>query len=239
MLAAWAETPATTLKFASPQPFCAADPLAWRSAIASHPTTARTAASHPRLIVRALLVVWAVLGFAIITSLTAAHTYALPKPTRQNAQLASAVAGLREPSESGWLAVHALVSHCKCSQRILAHLLQRAAIRGVHEHVVWIGSQPEREAELARAGFRVHTVSPLALKRDFGAVAVPLFIVAARGGELHYVGGYTTHAQGADIRDVAILGQVRASRALEDLPIFGCAVSRSLQKLLDPFALKY
>ena len=189
--------------------------------------------------VRALLVVWAVFGFAIITSLTATHTYALPKPTRQNAQLERAVAALRDPSDSGWLAVHALVSYCKCSQRILAHLLSRAAIRDVHEHVLWIGAKPEREAELSRAGFRVHSVSPSALKRDFGAVAVPLFIVASNGGQLRYVGGYTTHLQGPDIRDVAILQDVRAQRERSDLPIFCCAVSRSLQRLIDPFALKY
>jgi hypothetical protein len=131
-----------------------------------------------------------------------------------------------------------LYSQCRCSQRIAAHLLARAAISGVQEHVLWVGPRVESKVELERAGYAVHNVSALALKRDFGAVAVPLLLVADARDRLRYVGGYAS-SQTAVIRDRTVLQSLMQRRASSELPVFGCAVSRSLQKLLDPFALKY
>jgi hypothetical protein len=204
------------------------------SPVSPHVTFSR----HP-LLARLALVCWALITFAISASLAAAHWVALPKPERHDPQLARAVAGLRDPAGAGWLSVHALYSHCRCSERILTHLLKRAAVSGVQEHVLWIGPSPERESELQTAGFAVHTITPQQLKRDFAAVAVPLLIVADARDRLRYSGGYTTRSQGADIRDQAILQNLMWTGAQTELPVFGCAVSRSLQKLLDPFALKY
>lgn len=190
-----------------------------------------------RLLVRAGLFAWALLAFAITASLATAH-YALPQPPRRNPQLARAVAELRDPTGPDWLSVHALYSQCRCSQRIAAHLLARAAISGVQEHVLWVGPRVESKVELERAGYAVHNVSALALKRDFGAVAVPLLLVADARDRLRYVGGYAS-SQTAVIRDRTVLQSLMQRRASSELPVFGCAVSRSLQKLLDPFALKY
>jgi hypothetical protein len=206
---------------------------------ASLPVSTHVQSRRRELLVRIGLTCWAALVFAISASLAAAHWSTLPHPERQNPQLTRGVAALRNPAGDGWLAVHALYSHCRCSQRIVAHLLARAAVSGVQEHLLWVGPDAERKAELHKAGFVVHSTSALALKRDFGVVAVPLLIVADARDRVHYVGGYTTHAQGADIRDQAILENLLHERAQSALPIFGCAVSRSLQKILDPFGLKY
>ena len=43
----------------------------------------------------------------------------------------------------------------------------------------------------------------------------------------------------ADIRDLALIDEVRRSGGARELPLFGCAVSRKIQKLLDPFRLKF
>lgn len=180
--------------------------------------------------------IWGLAAFLVCGSLGGAHA-ALPGPDREHVQLERAVSTLRDPAGADWLIVHALYSHCRCSQRILARLLDRAAMSGVQEHVLWIGPQPERRAELRAKGFHVHTLSAAQLQRDFGAVAVPLLLVTDGRDRVHYAGGYGK--AGGEIRDREIVQAALRNEAQTELPIFGCATARSLQKLLDPFGLKY
>jgi hypothetical protein len=179
--------------------------------------------------------VWALAAFLVCGSLAGAHA-ALPKP-QEYAKLERSVAALRDPAGPSWLSVHALYSHCRCSERILAQLLDRAATSGIQEHVLWVGPSSEREAALYTKGFRVHTVSPLQLQRDFGAVAVPLLVVTDGHDRVHYAGGYGKSS--GEVRDREILETALRNERQAELPIVGCAVSRSLQKLVDPFGLKY
>lgn len=153
--------------------------------------------------------------------------------------MAHAVSAMRRPNSAPWLVVHALYADCRCSQRIVEHLLKRRALHDAAEHVLLVGVQPELEKSLNRAGFQTQVITPLELKSRFGAVAAPLLIVAGPDDRLRYVGGYTTHKQGPDIRDLDIIRGLMQDQPRAELPLFGCAVSRSLQRLLDPFSLKY
>ena len=81
-------------------------------------------------------------------------------------------------------------------------------------------------------------IEPPELAARYGLEAAPVFVVADPEGELRYVGGYTTRKQGLDNRDLAIITELRAGHDQRELPLFGCAVSRSLQQLLDPLGLR-
>jgi hypothetical protein len=185
--------------------------------------------------------VWAALSFVAATSLTAAHLYALPKPSRTDLTLVHALNALRAEGDTGLFAVHVLYARCRCSARILEHLAAEPRPAGVTEKILLVGSNPELEAELlALAARRIQVVetSAIELRDRYHVQAAPLFLVLGRDGELRYNGGYTRRKQGAVFEDAAILRQLAADEGVMELPLFGCAVSRDLQRLLDPFALR-
>lgn len=192
-----------------------------------------------RALPKLALSIWAALSLLISTSLAGGHWYSLPKPERAAPQLSQALARLRAPGERGWFDVHALYTHCRCSERIVRHLLERRPLGALHEHVLLIGPQSDQADPLRALGYRVHSVSALQLKQTFGISAVPLLMIADPRGRLHYAGGYTARKQGPEILDRSIIRDTLNARQPVELPVFGCAVSRELQKLLDPLALKY
>jgi hypothetical protein len=66
-----------------------------------------------------------------------------------------------------------------------------------------------------------------------------MFAVMDPSGGLRYLGGYTERKQGLMIEDVTIVERLRSERPVVELPLFGCAVSRSLQAMLDPLGIRY
>ena len=58
-------------------------------------------------------------------------------------------------------------------------------------------------------------------------------------GVVRYAGGYTARKQGLELRDRQILGDLMASGTTPLLPLYGCAVSKRLQAILDPIGIKY
>jgi len=184
---------------------------------------------------------WAIVLFVTATSLMAAHLYALPKPADDDALLASSLNGLRSKTERGWLAVHVLYAECRCSRRILSHLAIDARPRGVSEKLLLVGANPELEPELSRIsgrGFEIIRTTSTELRERFHVQAVPLLLVLGPDGVVRYSGGYTERKQGLDVRDRQIIVGLIENRPAPELPVFGCAVSKELQRLLDPLALK-
>jgi len=173
-------------------------------------------------------------------TLMVGHWAALPQPQADDVRLEAAVTTLqRGAGPHRWVALHVVYGKCRCSERILEHLFARSALPDVSETILFVGSSPEYEQEAKRHGYSVLTTKPAELARHYGIAAAPLLVVANSAGRIEYVGGYTDRKQGPDVRDVAIIRGLEHGARATRLPVFGCAVSRSLQKLLDPLGLKY
>jgi hypothetical protein len=210
-----------------------------RSDGAASGQTGTPATGGRRRLLRRVFWVWAVGVFVLAGSLALAHDYALPKPLRDEQGVRAAVAQSRRADEQGrWLALHVLYSRCRCSERTLAHLFARGPRTDVSERIVLVGAHASFEQQARAAGFVVEVIAPEQLQTRYQVEAAPLFIVADPEGSLRYVGGYTERKQSLAQRDVVILDALRQGGFARELPLFGCAVSRRLQALFDPFGLK-
>jgi hypothetical protein len=195
---------------------------------------------RPRLrLHHVLLAIWAVLAFVVTASLASAHLFTLPRPKSTEA-VGRALAAERAPSERGhWSATHVMYLECNCSKRILDHLLRRRKLQDVGETVLMVGSDAALSEKLVHAGFSVVSTTAEMLAARYQIVSAPLLIVSDPQDEVRYLGGYTEQQQGLDLRDSAIIASLRAGGREIELPLLGCTTSASLQKILDPFGLKY
>jgi hypothetical protein len=181
--------------------------------------------SCARLAVAAWFGAMLLLGAALL----AKHVVALPAPEKDD-RLARSVSALRVPDARGkWLAVHVLYAECRCSQRIVAHLLSTARPTGWDETVLWVGTATPEPA--LSQHYHVKRVTSAELSR-LGIEAAPLLVVVDAQDRVRYAGGYTTRKQGPVIDDLRILDAAQHSARLESLPVFGCAVSERLKREL-------
>lgn len=188
----------------------------------------------------ALFAVWVPALFLVVANLAAAHWYSLPEPDRHGSALRGALSALRkELRADGWSATHVLYGFCPCSRRVVEHLVARGADRALTESVLLVGDKPSLRAMLGARGFAVQVIDPPQLKSRWGIEAAPLLIVASPQGAIRYLGGYSDRKQGPVIRDGEIIARVMRGGPESALPLFGCAVSRTLQAALDPLGLKY
>jgi hypothetical protein len=166
------------------------------------------------------------------------HVIALPRPSAQDEVLARSMASLRGAPDAGrWMAVHVLYGECRCSQRIVDHLLSAERPADLTEKVLLVGGDDALRARLAARRFDVVPVSAEDLGARYHVSGVPLLVVVAPDGTIRYSGGYTTSKQGPDPRDVEIVADARADRTTTALPVFGCAVSQSLRAALNPLGV--
>lgn len=183
---------------------------------------------------------WAFTAFLVTGSLASAHLYTLPSPPKVKPELVQALAAHRLPADRGRFAVsHVLYAACRCSQRIVDHLATRRARKDVSESVLLVGEDQPLIARLSGAGFRVDVLTPRNLRERFAIQSAPLLIIAQPDDRIAYLGGYTDHKQSLPIRDGELIDKLLRGAAAPELPLFGCATSRALQRMLDPFALKY
>jgi len=197
----------------------------------------RFTAEARRWIARIGFWAWAALVMFAGASLTAAHSYGLPKPPAS--ALEATVQLLREPGDTGWLVIHVLYGKCPCSQRIRTHLIDRKRTPDAAETVLIIDGDESMAAPLRDAGFAVRTLTAAELRDRYHIEAAPLLVVASPSGELRYRGGYTARPSSTEVHDVEIIRDARSASPPESLPLFGCAVSRELQRALDPLGIKY
>jgi hypothetical protein len=184
--------------------------------------------------------VWVPLLVAVGASLMVSHLYALPRPATGDTKVAEALNSLRKPNEqNSWLAVHVLYAECRCSQRIVKHLASRKPLAGVSEKLLLVGENSEYLNSAIASGFDARAIRPRELESTYHLTAAPLLVVLDPAGNVRYLGGYTERKQGPDIRDVAVIQNLMRGERAAELPLFGCAVSKKLQAMLDPFGLKY
>jgi hypothetical protein len=179
----------------------------------------------------------------VAISLMARHELRLPTPTADDPALGQAMNELSSRSEgiatvsSDWSVLHVLYAQCRCSQRLVQHLVEHKRPSGVRERVLLVGNGEEYSAKLKHAGFTVIAATPAELKERYNVEAAPLLVIADPTGRVRYSGGYTREKQGADVRDVAIIDELRSGGAPVELPTLGCAVSDELRKLVNPLRL--
>lgn len=143
-------------------------------------------------------------------------------------------------TSSSWSLTHVLGPGCKCSQRVYQYLLERGPQSSVEEVVVLLGEMKGEEKRLQERGFQVQPREARELASE-KAVGVPFLLITSPAGDAVYAGGYSHQTLRADspVRDLEILDSLRGGKTPQEFPIFGCAVSRRIQSLIDPLSLKY
>jgi hypothetical protein len=189
---------------------------------------------------RVAIVVWAGLSLIVGATLMVGHWSTLPTPAADDSELRAALASLRPSSaDASWLAVHVLYSKCRCSQRVIDHLVTTDRPADLDETVLLAGADEGLERRVRDAGFHVVVVEPRELATRFHVESAPLFVVLDSHDAVRYAGGYTDRRQGYAVLDLDILNALRQGRPASRLPLFGCGVTKELQQLLDPLGVKY
>ncbi|MGC4079504.1 MAG: hypothetical protein QM702_21180 [Rubrivivax sp.] len=180
-----------------------------------------------RTVARTLVVAWFVAMTAISAVLLGRHLLAFPQPADDAGQLRTLASDTRVMS-----VVHVLYAQCRCSQRIVDHLVTSERPHGVVETVLLVGDDDGAAARLVAHGFRVVTTTVDELGSRWRVTAVPLLVVIAPGGRVRYVGGYAARKQGPDPQDLAIIAIARGEGRLSSLPVYGCAVAGEVAERL-------
>jgi hypothetical protein len=189
--------------------------------------------------VQGVLAVWACLMIVIGASLMVSHWVPLPMPAVDDAAWSANLTNFCTDQASGrWAVLHFLYAECPCSRRVLEHVIEQPPRDGVTEWIVLIGSDVELAARAEKQGYKVDCVSPEELKSKYGVEAAPLLVVSDPDGKPRYAGGYTSRKQGPNFQDRQILADLMAGHKVPALPLYGCAVSRRLQGIVDPLGLK-
>jgi hypothetical protein len=188
---------------------------------------------------RALVWLWVPVTLIPVSTLMAGHLLTLPTPASE-AQLterlqAEAALGSRPGTH---YVLHVLAEKCRCSQRVIEHLLARGPEPSFTEKVLLISRDNGAGEQFLAQGFGFERLTSEELRARYGIKGAPLMLVLGVGGRLEYSGGYSRRKQGA-LEDVPILRTIAAGGHSQALPLFGCAVSRDLQRELDPLELTY
>lgn len=170
--------------------------------------------------------------------LLAGHVFAMPTPPPDAPALGSGLEGARPPGQKGWFALHVIYGECGCSRRIVEHLVARRPRADVGERIALVGNDPTLRAALTAAGYEVEGLEMDQLQERYGISAVPTLAVLGPDDTVRYVGGYTRRKRGPAIADDEILDGLLAGDQPEQLPVFGCAISRELRNATDPLGLR-
>lgn len=184
------------------------------------------------------VVVWLIGGTALGGILLIRHLVALPTPEPTDTVLRDALRlGL---PDAGWRAFHFMYRSCPCSRRTIDHLVKSPRPDGIRELVVVVdddGAPGPEDDRLRKAGFAVAVITPDTLRTRYHLEAAPVLVVMSPDDSVVYVGGYNRHKQSAAYEDLAIVADLRASHASQPLPVFGCATSARLSRVMDPLNL--
>jgi hypothetical protein len=197
----------------------------------------RKSSDFLQTLVRLVFGVWVVAMTGLGALLLSKHAIALPAPAKEDPALEAAVQGLPETGTGSWSVLHVLYAKCRCSERIVDHLVSSTRPSHVHERVLLVADDGAFGERLRAAGFTVVPATADELRDRYNVEAAPLFVVSAPDGALRYAGGYTREKQGADIRDLAIIDELLSDGVPDALPTVGCAVSEELRAVLNPLGI--
>ena len=136
-------------------------------------------------------------------------------------------APLRSEVKTSWLdrrnanrqtIYHFVAADCRCSERLMLHLLDRKPREDAQETIVYFGGRRPIHQDLEAAGYELRfETSPAAS----GIEAAPWLLVRDSGGNVSYSGGY----ERAPYWESRILFQVEHRILRASLPATGCATS--------------
>jgi hypothetical protein len=196
-----------------------------------------------KLLIYSGLAIWGAGCLVIGIYLLASHLLTLPAPAAADPVLHRGITAHRRPHQRDrWLALHVVYDECKCSQRVLDHLLAVARPTDVAERVILVTEHREASAAWISAipahGFELDVVSPEQLVSEYNVEAAPLLVIVDPADTVRYVGGYTPRKQADDVRDLTVIAAVQRGETVEPLPTFGCAIGRALNERLDPLGIR-
>jgi hypothetical protein len=186
---------------------------------------------------KVLVAGWIIVTLIGLASLSLSHMAAMPEPD-DAARLTRAMLALRRDATTNFL-VHVIYAGCSCTERLFAHLVERGLLPGSEEIVLFVGEDPVKRQSAERVGFAFTTVSAAELAARYGLEAAPVLVAFDTTGQLRYVGGYYGHPSTVSPLDETIYAQLANGATPKPLPVFGCAVSASLQKSVDPLGIVY
>lgn len=189
------------------------------------------------LLSRFALLVWASLLTVTISYLMVGHWVALP--SNQPVLVNNQIVRIKTDLASQLHVQHVLSQSCPCSQRIAKHLASRWPIPSVSEQIVVVESPKDTTSMVFPDAYSVKRVSAERLMADYAIESAPVLLITDSNGKVVYSGGYTARKQGYEIRDYEIIASLLRGEAVEALPVYGCAVSTRLKKVVDPLGLKY
>lgn len=180
-----------------------------------------------------MLWVWFVGTLTIGAFTTGVHALALPSPAAGDLT-GSEVTNLPGPAGG---AIHVLYASCKCSERIVDALVARRARPNLDEIVLGVGDFGNRASALRAAGYQLIGVSAEELTSRFRIEAAPLLLVVRPDRSVGYAGGYRSTESGP-VDDARLIAEALERKSTEAYPLFGCAVSAALRRIVDPFGFK-
>lgn len=186
---------------------------------------------------RLLIVAWLGLSLVGIASLGVSHTAPMPRPSPEQ-RLTRALLDLRARTKEPFL-VHVIYARCSCTERLFKHLVERRALAGMDEEIVFVGEDDAKKARARAAGYRFTTVTPAELESRFGLQVAPVLFAFTPEGRLAYAGGYFDRPAAVVALDQRIVSDVEHGVDAQPLPVYGCAVSPELQKSVDPLGIVY
>ena len=189
------------------------------------------------------LIAWVAACVVLGCYLLATHLLTLPAPAPADPVLHHGITAHRRTEQrERWLVLHVVYDECKCSQRVLDHLLADRRPPGLAERVVLVTEHRDASAALIAAipahGFELDVVTPEQLVAEYHIEAAPLLVIVDPQDAVRYVGGYTPRKQAADVRDLAVIAAVQRGETVEPLPTFGCAIGAALSSRLDPLGIR-
>ena len=138
-------------------------------------------------------------------------------------------------------AIHFISEGCSCSIHLINHLLERGPHQKISEKVIILGNLKKRAKELSMKGYLVDSISYQDAYENEYFSATPLLVVYDKNKSIEYMGGYTenTITPLSKIYDLEIYKTALTDSKKKTYPIKGCANSKNIQQLIDPFGLKY
>jgi hypothetical protein len=182
------------------------------------------------------LIIWIPVISAVIGFLMVNHLIAMPLPDDYK-RIQDNMPHLR--SGPGWLMVHVIYQNCSCTTALTTSLLKRGSEPGINESVIFVGDDPEFKRRFEVRGFSFHFMTKYTIADLYGIEAAPMLLIFSPDNQLEYGGGYFERPSVYRSMDQKYLGRIKKGEHVKALPLYGCAVSARLQKITDPFGIKY
>lgn len=143
--------------------------------------------------------------------------------------------------EQSWTLFHTFAPDCACSRFLMEDLLSRKPLPDTAEVVLSLGPLDVAD-DLRGLGYQVHITSPEELAKEDPSLlrGVPFFVLTRRSGELAYLGGYSENKinphTSASFHQ--LVTRLQRGEKIAALPVKGCAVSESYQKLIPKLGFR-